>query len=215
MILWHLWLERNRVIYEGKSIEAEDILKRALAQLENCRKSWTKDRDTSKAATENSMKWDPPERGVFKINVDAALEQRKAGTGVIIRNERGEMIAAMACPKVSTTDSKFMEAVAIAQGIQLAKDTGISGFVVESDCMAAVNQINCSTEDLSNIGHVIQWIKAEMKHPRCRGISHAKRNCNVPAHILAKLACTLEETKVWLEEGPDCITFAVINEAPI
>ena len=215
MILWHIWLEKNRVLYERKSTEAEDILKRALSQLEICRKSWTEHHDTSRAETGSRPKWEPPEVGAFKVNVDAALEQSKARTGIIIRNEQGEIIAAMACPKVSTKDSKFMEAVAIAQGIQLVKETGISGFLVESDCMAVVNQINRSTEDFSNIGHVVQWIKAEMKHPGCRGISHAKRDCNVPAHLLAKHACTLENTRVWLEEGPDCITSTVLNDAPI
>ena len=121
--------------------------------------------------------------------------------GVVVRDTMGELIATMACPVKNIDDPRILEAIAIAQGIKLAKEILISGFTIESDCLGVVNQVNKSEEDLSAHGHLVQMIKEELKSPSCMGVTHVRREGNVPAHSLAKFACNIAECRVWIEEG--------------
>ena len=45
--------------------------------------------------------WTPPPQGMYKVNVDAVVfkEQRCYGIGVVIRNDKGQMMGAL-CKKI-------------------------------------------------------------------------------------------------------------------
>ena len=66
---------------------------------------------------QRAMTWSPPPRSLFKINVDGAVAKatRKAGVGVIVRDELGRVEAAM-CRNLDAplgaieTESKTIEA---------------------------------------------------------------------------------------------------------
>ena len=75
--------------------------------------------------------------------------------GIIIRDKAGEIVAAMASPKKHIQDPKFLEATAVAQGIQLAMELGIARYIIETDCLGVVEQVTSNEEDLSAIGHVV------------------------------------------------------------
>ena len=86
---------------------------------------------------------------------------------------------------------------------------------IESDCLAVVNSVNCGAEDLSDIAHIIQMIKQNISNPCCLGVLHTRRLANVLANGLAKFACEIVDFRVWIEEGPTCISpviLAALNE---
>ncbi|XVE93092.1 hypothetical protein REPUB_Repub01dG0160300 [Reevesia pubescens] len=67
--------------------------------------------------------WDPPPKGVIKINVDASfyLEDKIAKLGVIARVADGQVIFSTATSRANTTYALVGELYAILFGLNLAK----------------------------------------------------------------------------------------------
>ena len=76
------------------------------------------------------------------MNVDGAFDKNKAGIGAVVRDGKGEIIAAMATPIQNIHEAEHLEAIAIAQGIEFANDLSLTGFCIESDCKNAVRKVN-------------------------------------------------------------------------
>ncbi|KAK9993927.1 hypothetical protein SO802_023630 [Lithocarpus litseifolius] len=81
-------------------------------------------------------KWQPPPKDTYKINYDGAVfsKSEEAGIGVVIRNERGEVMATLA-EKVNKPSGgvEAIEAMAARWAILLAVELGFQQCVVEGD----------------------------------------------------------------------------------
>jgi ribonuclease HI len=80
-------------------------------------------------------KWKPPQLGRYKVNYDGAMfeESSEAGIGVIIRNDKGEVMASM-CHRIHYPHSiEAMEAYAARITAQLAIDLGFKEVDIEGD----------------------------------------------------------------------------------
>ena len=88
----------------------------------------------------------------------------------------------------------------------------MTGYKVETDCKQLVDKVIRDWEELSEIGHIVQAIRKDVKHPLCTRISHTKRMFNGPVHNLAKYACNLIEPRIWMEDGPTCIYLAILAD---
>ena len=84
---------------------------------------------------EKPKQWKPPPESWCKVNVNAAIDNQsqKAGLGVVIRNDKGDVVAAIK-PSSFNGDVPFAEAQAIEWGMQVAKRAGIIAVILESDC---------------------------------------------------------------------------------
>lgn len=83
----------------------------------------------------------PPPNGWFKENVDAAIIRSNLTVGlrVIIRDSRGETIAAEVQKVGLKGDVAYMEAEAVNLGIQVAQIVKRQPMIVESDSKEVVN----------------------------------------------------------------------------
>ena len=99
-------------------------------------------RESTKA--EGAKQWKPPPKNWYKVNVDAAIDHQsqRAGLGVVIRNDKGDVVAAAIKPSSFNRDVPFTEAEAIEWGMQVAKKAGITAVILESDCQAATDLAN-------------------------------------------------------------------------
>ncbi|KAI5344260.1 hypothetical protein L3X38_012137 [Prunus dulcis] len=86
------------------------------------------------------VNWERPLAQFFKINVDGALKTDDSvrGLGVVIRDDRGELIAAAAKPVCGMFTPNVTELFAIRFGLQLAMDLGLQHIQLESDAQAAI-----------------------------------------------------------------------------
>lgn len=76
--------------------------------------------------------WCPPGEGWLKINVDAAMdgENELAGLGAVIRNYKGEVVAAAVNTAKNFGDVEMAEAKAVLWGIHAALKAGADSVII-------------------------------------------------------------------------------------
>ncbi|CAL8160733.1 unnamed protein product [Prunus armeniaca] len=91
----------------------------------------------------------PPPVGKYKLNVTAAYipETSVGGIGVVIRNDKGEVVAAMALPLATATSPKYAEIMALHFKMNFARDAGSSSNLIESDSQGVVNEVKKDEEE--------------------------------------------------------------------
>ncbi|KAL5552641.1 hypothetical protein UlMin_040042 [Ulmus minor] len=172
ILLWRIWLRRNKWIHEQIRLDDESCFSWARQHLAdfveaNCRKG-----DSLKKATAST--WQAPEIGVVKVNSDAAWcsKLKKFGLGSVIRDYTGKVLGSVAIPIPSPVSVAVAESWALERGILLAKQLGYSAVILESDCLGV-------TKDLESI------------------TLHDSDISNQVAHNLARLALSLENEQLW------------------
>ena len=79
--------------------------------------------------------WTPPSDGWYKVNVDEVVfnELGSCGIGIVIRNNRGEIMGAMSKRMDILLGALEVEAKAFEKGLLLASDLGLKHIVLEGD----------------------------------------------------------------------------------
>jgi ribonuclease HI len=92
------------------------------------------------------FKWKPPVEGPLKVNTDGAfnVDHGNEGTGAVIRNWKDEMLQAQAKWYDHIEDALWAEALAMQDGIVLAKANGVPKIIVESDNTSVVHMMSSS-----------------------------------------------------------------------
>ena len=127
--------------------------------------------------------WIPPPSNVFKVNVDAAMftSQRAVAVGVIIRDDKDRIKAAMS--KKINAPLRVVEAEAMAHevGLVFAKDIGIHNLIMEGDSLI-IYRVLCETLDPPfSVVAIIQRVQELCKEFRWVEFSHVRRQGNSPA----------------------------------
>ncbi|XP_024041739.1 probable H/ACA ribonucleoprotein complex subunit 1 [Citrus clementina] len=119
-------------------------------------------------------------------------QSQKAGLGVVIRNDKGDVVAAAIKPSSFNGDVPFAEAEAIEWGMQVAKRAGINAVILESDCQVAIDLTNNRKGSKAEIFWVVSEINERRKEFQEVRFQHTLRSCNANAHSLAKLAVKVQ-----------------------
>ena len=161
--------------------------------------------------------WHPPNQSWFKLNFDAAIfkEQNSSGFGAMIRNNQGEVMAAMATKGPSVSCSEEAETLACRKALEFAIDAGFSELIVEGDNINVMRAVSSSTMNFSMLGNVIADIHCILCGLRGLSISCVKRDGNWVAHVLAKFAKGLDEDMYWMEEVPQVVVESVYQDSII
>ncbi|XP_021833932.1 uncharacterized protein LOC110773715 [Prunus avium] len=211
-ICWNLWQNRNKVVVEGRSCAQEAIFKRANYLTEEYGGLV---KGEPKLIVEKPTKWSPPPVGKCKLNVDAAFipETYVGGIVDVVRNDKGELMAAMALPLATATSPKYAEIMALHFGIKFARDAGFSSILIEFDSQGVVNAVKKDEEESwASNGHLIDDIKRSLQHFEDVTISFSPRGCNQVAHFLAKHALNCNTIVTWIEEVPFCLELIVKDD---
>ena len=134
---------------------------------------------------QRATKWSPPPRSLFKINVDGAIATatKKAGVGVIVRDELGRVEAAMCRNLNATLGAIKTESKAIEAGLLFTQDIGIRDIVGESDSLVMVQALNGTSTPPFVVSAVVQGIRDLNKSFRRVEFSHIKRQENRPTYV--------------------------------
>ena len=158
--------------------------------------------------------WHPPP-SVFKLNFDAALFStlNNFGFGAIIRNEKGEVMAAMVAKGPEVFCIEEAELLECRKAIEFVVDAGFSKLVIEGDNSSVIKAISAMQVDHSMLGNVIgdihhlignlQWLRTEC----------IKRWGNRVAYELAQFARNISHDLFWMEDVPPIAREALYQDS--
>jgi len=150
------------------------------------------------------QKWEPPVGLSYKLNFDAVIfaEIDASGVGVMVRNDKGEAMAALSARGPPVQDSEEVKVLACQRAMEFAVEAGFMELVLEGDNSTVMKAISSLQPNMSRLGHVYEDIKCIAASLRRLEVSFVKCSANAVAHVLAKYARQIDEEVVWLEEDP-------------
>jgi hypothetical protein len=182
-------------------------VKEAIALVQEFQEA-TKSLEVPKGLDADSVvKWVPPPCGYIKINWDAASNpgMKQTGIRVLIRDDKEELIAAQAKVLPSLLDPSMAEALGAWYAVKLGCDLGFSHVLFQGDCLNVVVALNKDGPCDSIFGHLIEDTQNWFQRLHPFFVHHVRRQANMAAHGLAKLAISLRLDNVWKEDCPSFI----------
>ena len=145
------------------------------------------------------------------MNYDGATFQdiRMAGTGVVIRDFEGEVIAALSERITMPTSKVEVEALACRRAISFAAELGLRDVVIEGDSEIIFKHLISDLVCQASFGNLVEDVKFAAQAFRLCSFSHVKCNGNYVADKLAKLAKHAIVPQIWLGDIHSDATYLV------
>ena len=132
----------------------------------------------------------PPPATCVKANFDGADFSQDGlagiGIGIIIRNEQGLVMAALAQQIPLPALVEMVEVLVVHWAVVFAKELGFDKVIVEGDSATNITSINGGHMDYSVLGHVLMYIKCLFYSFSYVSVTHTYREGNSVAHKLAR-----------------------------
>uniref|UniRef100_A0A803PE40 Reverse transcriptase domain-containing protein n=1 Tax=Cannabis sativa TaxID=3483 RepID=A0A803PE40_CANSA len=221
VIMWVIWTDRNKINHGESRRDGMALANYATNYMENYHKANNRPTAVTEPVTPaqistlptEGIPWKPPDMYGLKLNVDAAVNptSKVLGVGAIVRNYKGEVMAAMSKLVQGCFRSDEMEAKALFHALNWISQLPLSVTLVETDALRVSNFLNHETWDLSCFSDIIFDVRCLLSSFSRIVISHVKRSANQAAHGLAKHALGLDVDTCWMGEIPYPI-FSVVKD---
>ena len=128
---WIIWNQRNTVVFGGKLKDPKWLNKRAKEFLDDFHQAQGQLRIPVICLGDSV--WHPPSNSVFKLNFDIAVFSKLScsGVGAMIRNEKGEVMAAISTRGPQVVESAVVEIIACRRALEFTGEAGFTDLVVE------------------------------------------------------------------------------------
>jgi ribonuclease HI len=210
-----VWYRRNKWVHEGIFINPNVVLKNTEEQLEAYKRLHEKGSPGDRREIpDREKKWMAPSQGWYKANWDVAIDNRKGrvGIGVILRDERGQMVAAMSKTRIGILEPSTGEAFAASSAVCFCRDLGVQCVVLEGDAKQIVDTVNSNSASWSRFGHLIDDTRRILESFPQWKCQFVRREANEAAHRLAKAATIDVNDRIWRDAPPSCINDIVLME---
>ena len=157
VISWSIWYNRNTLIHDENSLSPLQVLEMAKNMVEDFRKAYSWDFPSLPSPQSG---WVAPPLGYFKVNVDGASSidgSGVSGVGVIIRDELGEVVAALCKALPMHYPAKWTKFLALEHGVLLAEELNILKVIFESDASSVISAVTQAYNG-GIMGHLVQSI---------------------------------------------------------
>ncbi|KAL0015374.1 hypothetical protein SO802_002443 [Lithocarpus litseifolius] len=209
VLAWFIWCRKNKSHFKEPCLSPEKLFEAAAKALAEFQ---VKKAESLPKQNPAIQKWHPPQTDTYKINYDGAVftKSNEAGIGVVVRNEKGEVMASLA-EKIGMPVGgvEVIEAMAARKAILLAVELGFHQCIIEGDSEIVFKALTEGVSNHSSFGHIIKDCKSIMASLRSCSFSHVRRQGNGVAHALAKRAKNSYPLLVWMEAVPPDISFLV------
>ncbi|KAI5010582.1 hypothetical protein ZWY2020_012719 [Hordeum vulgare] len=143
-------------------------------------------------------RWTKPQIGWVKLNCDGSFDEReRAGSGMVLRDNNGDIIFSSCRQLFSCRDPLEAELGACMEGLSLALSQTNLPIAIELDSVVAVKLIQASDLDRSFYFSLVPEIKHLMSL-RETSITHTSRQQNRVSNSLANFARSEARTMTWL-----------------
>lgn len=140
-------------------------------------------------AAGSSTEWSPPPASYVKINIAAASPTLQlTGIGMCIHDARGQLLQARTSwfePQLAVREG---EAIGLLRALQWVVELNLQNVLFELDAKQVVDSLSSRVIDLSEIGSVIFECKRLLSLNPTFGVGYVRRQANVVAHSLARVA---------------------------
>ncbi|KAE8808730.1 Protein roadkill [Hordeum vulgare] len=192
--------------YKNISLSVEDMVKGKSPVME-----LTPPKPSSMSTV--AKKWPAPGANMVGLSTDGSfnLDDGTAGSGMILRDNKGDVIFASYRKLFQCNDALEAELQAIKEGLQLAFIHASLPVVLQSDSAVALKMIATCNFDRSPYGVLVIEIKSLLLN---REVSFLKisREQNRVAHCLANFGRSGDSTACWLGRPPPCIIMLVAED---
>ncbi|XVF63951.1 hypothetical protein PTKIN_Ptkin09bG0128000 [Pterospermum kingtungense] len=103
------------------------------------------------------------------------INQVCGGNGVLVSDENGDLLGAMAKEMVNVANSFVAEAFAVVHALEFVLELGLSNIILEGDALSILKGLRGTGEDLSEIGPVLETAKQKMNIFASCNLSHVRR----------------------------------------
>ena len=208
VVAWMIWTRRNKRHFNEQHHPPEKILKAVTALLTKFHENSTGRSDRKLTQTQ---RWVPPDAEMYKVNYDEAcfVDEEKAGIGVVVRNDRGQVMGFLAEKIEMPPTVEVLEVMATRRAMIFMEELGFRHAVFEGDFELVVKALVGLCLDRSSIGHIIKDCKSLRGVFQTCSFSHVRRQGNGVAHALARRARMSFPLSVWMESVPTDITYLV------
>ncbi|XP_075667271.1 uncharacterized protein LOC142636863 [Castanea sativa] len=201
MTCWAIWNRRNKLRVREVVWPLNKVAGVAHSQLQEFQQvhRWP----NKKVCARRSL-WKPPDAAFVKANFDGAIfkDLKAAGIGVAVRNEHGEVVAALV-EQIPSPDSVFTLETLVARCAALfVRELRLRNVVFEGDLESSIHAISNRLLLHSPCGHIIQDILLFAISLQSFSFSHVCRQGNALADALAKRARLSYPLLVWMESVP-------------
>ena len=126
-------------------------------------------------------------------------EAGSCGIGVVVRNEKGQIMGAL-CRRLELPPGALeVEAKVVEEGVQFARDLSLGKIVIESDSQVVVSSFRDLSLTQSCVRKVTEGTRLGLHWFTAWEMSHTRRGCNTAAHFLARHAKFVHDCVIWVE----------------
>ena len=109
----------------------------------------------------------------------------RTGIGTIIRNDKGEVMAAISAIGLGAENSEEAELMACRRSLEFAVDAGYSSLIIEGDNANVIQAISSSLPNNSFLGCVVDDIRHLIHGLYWAMTNQTRRGGNTVTHVLA------------------------------
>jgi ribonuclease HI len=233
MVLWRNWFSHNEIMH-GKPVPTIEASKNFLLSYVNTLLEikqhpqvnqmkgkhvinyWGLKKDSQQRLYNGSTTdWEKPQQGWMKVNVDGSYDAQ-TGTGgieVVLRDSEGNVIAASCKQLASCRNALEAELLPCKEGAVLALQWTFLPFVLETDCLVAIQMIQSKEKDISELAYLIREVKELLGSNRKVKICKALRSQNWVGHSLANKVRCDSLSGLWTRNGCNFISRLVYEDA--
>ena len=213
IMAWLLWNNRNYVRHKGSYKSGKSIAWEARKYETEVRESLPTQGNVVPTTSRTKL-CVPPLPGKYKVNIDAAMfkEQGCCGVGVVIRNDKRQLMGAKSKRVEFPWGALEAEAKAAEIGVCLAWDLGLKDIEVERDSLLFAQALKGSTPPALPILKIVEGMKRYLRNFSSWTVAHTRRTNNVAAHLLAKSARNVSDCVIWVEDTPPIIETQILKD---
>lgn len=169
VVLSGIWFARNKKVWEGKDVTPTVTMTLSTKMVQEWEKA-NKCRSQSShrqpdLATDEQVKWQPPEVGFYKLNVDASLYSGEFmfSLGLVVRDSSGQFIMGKNMKFSGERSVMEAEAIGMYEAIKWILSTGLHHVVIESDSQLVVHALKSEDSYQVEVGHIIDECKERLR----------------------------------------------------